>query len=104
MQDEEWAERVGRMGRAAAGERPWPGCTAIVLLVHAGRLYVANAGDCRAVLCRDVRFKPHFLPRMPLPPNAVLLSQKAGPASMLCADGAQHECTAVRFALFQDAA
>jgi hypothetical protein len=53
-QDEEWAERVGRMGAAAAGERPWPGCTAIVLLVHAGHLYVANAGDCRAVLCRQV--------------------------------------------------
>lgn len=53
-QDVEWAERVGRMGAAAAGERPWPGCTAIVLLVHAGHLYVANAGDCRAVLCRQV--------------------------------------------------
>ncbi|CAL8468340.1 g7880 [Coccomyxa elongata] len=53
QQDEEWAERVGRMGWAAAGERPWPGCTAIVLLMHAGRLYVANAGDCRAVLCRE---------------------------------------------------
>lgn len=54
VQDVEWAERVGRMGAAAAGERPWPGCTAIVLLVHAGHLYVANAGDCRAVLCRQV--------------------------------------------------
>ncbi len=43
------------MGVAAAGERPWPGCTAIVILIHAGHLYVANAGDCRAVLCRQVR-------------------------------------------------
>lgn len=45
---------MSRMGRVAAGERPWPGCTASVLLVHRGHLYVANAGDCRAVLCRDV--------------------------------------------------
>ncbi len=53
LQDKEWAERKGRLG-SAAGERPWPGATAIALLVHAGRLHVANAGDCRAVLCRDV--------------------------------------------------
>lgn len=42
------------MGRAA-GERRWPGATAIVLLLAAGRLYTANAGDCRAVLCSKVR-------------------------------------------------
>ncbi|CAL5221159.1 g3298 [Coccomyxa viridis] len=52
LQDKEWADRKGRLG-SAAGERPWPGATAIALLVHAGRLHVANAGDCRAVLCRD---------------------------------------------------
>ncbi|CAK0781962.1 hypothetical protein CVIRNUC_005517 [Coccomyxa viridis] len=52
MQDDAWAERKGRLG-SAAGERPWPGATAIVLLLHAGRLYVSNAGDCRAVLCRE---------------------------------------------------
>lgn len=40
---------------AAAGERPWPGCTAIVIFLYGSRLYVANAGDCRAVLCRGVR-------------------------------------------------
>ena len=53
-QDADWAERVARMGRAA-GERRWPGATAIVLLAAAGRLYTANAGDCRAVLCSKVR-------------------------------------------------
>lgn len=41
------------MGAAAAGERNhWPGCTALVAVVWGGRLLVANAGDCRAVLCR----------------------------------------------------
>lgn len=39
---------------AAAGERPWPGATAIVLLLAGGRAYTANAGDCRAVLCSQV--------------------------------------------------
>ncbi|KAL8261620.1 hypothetical protein R6Q59_025669 [Mikania micrantha] len=29
-----------------------PGCTAITALVVQNRLYVANAGDCRAILCR----------------------------------------------------
>mmetsp|Transcript_1029 Transcript_1029/g.2575 ORF Transcript_1029/g.2575 Transcript_1029/m.2575 type:complete len:622 (-) Transcript_1029:92-1957(-) len=48
-----WEERVARMGAAAAGERNhWPGCTALVAVVWGGRLLVANAGDCRAVLCR----------------------------------------------------
>lgn len=28
------------------------GCTAIVALIHRGKLFVANAGDSRAVLCR----------------------------------------------------
>ena len=53
-QDKEWAERKGRLANAA-GERPWPGATAIAVLVHAGHLHVANAGDCRTVLCREVR-------------------------------------------------
>ncbi|EEH52336.1 uncharacterized protein MICPUCDRAFT_22355 [Micromonas pusilla CCMP1545] len=30
-----------------------PGCTACVALLWGDDLYVANAGDCRAVLCRD---------------------------------------------------
>ncbi|KAK9065689.1 hypothetical protein SSX86_015090 [Deinandra increscens subsp. villosa] len=29
-----------------------PGCTAITALIVQNRLYVANAGDCRAILCR----------------------------------------------------
>ncbi|XP_071716518.1 protein kinase and PP2C-like domain-containing protein [Rutidosis leptorrhynchoides] len=29
-----------------------PGCTAIVALIVQNRLFVANAGDCRAILCR----------------------------------------------------
>ena len=40
-QDDEWAERKGRLG-SAAGERPWAGATAIVLLMHAGWLHVAD--------------------------------------------------------------
>lgn len=35
-----------------AGLQQWAGCTAIASLVWGDRLYVANAGDCRAVLCR----------------------------------------------------
>ncbi|KAI7739726.1 hypothetical protein M8C21_000492 [Ambrosia artemisiifolia] len=30
-----------------------PGCTAITALIVQNRLYVANAGDCRAILCRS---------------------------------------------------
>lgn len=29
-----------------------PGCTAIASLIVKDRLFVANAGDCRAILCR----------------------------------------------------
>lgn len=36
----------------AAGPQQWAGCTALASLVWGGRLFVANAGDCRAVLCR----------------------------------------------------
>lgn len=35
-----------------AGPRAWPGCTAIAALLQGDQLWVANAGDCRAVLCR----------------------------------------------------
>lgn len=35
-----------------AGSRSWPGCTAIAALLQGDQLWVANAGDCRAVLCR----------------------------------------------------
>lgn len=50
-QEAAWAERQQRMG-AASGRRGYPGATAIAALVWGGNLYVANAGDCRAVLCR----------------------------------------------------
>lgn len=29
-----------------------PGCTAIAAIVSGNRLFVANSGDCRAILCR----------------------------------------------------
>jgi len=50
--DVAWAARVARMGAAAAGPRGHPGATAVAALVEGGDLYVANAGDCRAVLSR----------------------------------------------------
>lgn len=35
-------------------QKNWhPGCTAIVALIARNELFVANAGDCRAILCRD---------------------------------------------------
>jgi len=37
------------LSRSAAG----PGCAALACLLKDDRLHVANAGDCRAVLCRD---------------------------------------------------
>jgi len=34
-------------------KKDWhPGCTAITALLVKNMLYVANAGDCRAILCR----------------------------------------------------
>lgn len=34
-------------------QKDWhPGCTAVVALVVRDRLFVANAGDCRTILCR----------------------------------------------------
>ncbi|KAK9828917.1 hypothetical protein WJX72_002777 [[Myrmecia] bisecta] len=52
QQEEEWRQRVQRMGPAAASERRWPGCTALAALLWQNQLHIANAGDCRAVLCR----------------------------------------------------
>ncbi|KAK9796343.1 hypothetical protein WJX73_010652 [Symbiochloris irregularis] len=49
-QQRSWDDQVQRKGQSAAGTRTWPGCTAIVALIHDGHLWVANAGDCRAVL------------------------------------------------------
>lgn len=34
-------------------QKDWhPGCTAIVALIVQNKLFVANAGDCRAMLCQ----------------------------------------------------
>lgn len=34
-------------------QKDWhPGCTAIAALIVRNKLFVANAGDCRAILCR----------------------------------------------------
>ena len=47
-------EREGASGGSdARAARRYPGCTASAALVWGDALYVANAGDCRAVLCRD---------------------------------------------------
>lgn len=36
-----------------AVQKDWhPGCTAIAALIVGDNLFVANAGDCRAILCR----------------------------------------------------
>lgn len=41
-----------RMRRRGGGKDWHPGCTAVAALVTDAKLVVANAGDCRAVLCR----------------------------------------------------
>ncbi|MEW5300300.1 MAG: hypothetical protein WDW36_003240 [Sanguina aurantia] len=48
------AERDARLllGRAEAS---FPGCTAVAALIVGSRLYVANCGDSRAVLCQSYR-------------------------------------------------
>lgn len=34
-------------------QKDWhPGCTAVAALIVRSKLFVANAGDCRTVLCR----------------------------------------------------
>ena len=43
-EEENWRERVERIGPVAAGARSWPGCTAIAALICGDRLFVANAG------------------------------------------------------------
>ena len=35
-----------------AGAQRWPGCTAIAALIRGDQMWLANAGDCRAVLAR----------------------------------------------------
>lgn len=34
-------------------QKEWhPGCTAVAALIVRNRLFIANAGDCRAILCQ----------------------------------------------------
>lgn len=35
-------------------KKDWhPGCTAIAAFLVKNKLYIANAGDCRVILCRE---------------------------------------------------
>ncbi|GAX74889.1 hypothetical protein CEUSTIGMA_g2335.t1 [Chlamydomonas eustigma] len=43
-------ERMKREGKRSCDV--YPGCTALVALIVGNQLFIANAGDCRAVLCR----------------------------------------------------
>ena len=45
QQDKQWQDRIKRMGAGAAGKRPWPGCTALAVLVKDDYMLVANAGE-----------------------------------------------------------
>ena len=49
------AENADASHASASARRRFPGCAATAALVWGDYLYVANAGDCRAVLCRDDR-------------------------------------------------
>jgi serine/threonine protein phosphatase PrpC len=44
---------VSVVRRGAKSLERFPGCTAIAALRWGARVYVANAGDCRAVVCRE---------------------------------------------------
>jgi serine/threonine protein phosphatase PrpC len=45
----------GMQGGGVGSKSRFPGCTALAAVIAGGRLLVANAGDCRAVLCRAGR-------------------------------------------------
>lgn len=42
-----------KAAHGATSTRGWPGATALAVLVVGDALVCANAGDCRAVLCRN---------------------------------------------------
>lgn len=52
LEDEWYEQRLQQVGTANAGPRSWPGATAICALLVGRHLWVANTGDCRAVLCQ----------------------------------------------------
>lgn len=54
------------------------GTTACVALIIEGKLYVANAGDSRAVLCRDTRAKPMSFDHKPEQPIEKSRIENAG--------------------------
>lgn len=41
-----------RQSKGGMQKNRHPGCTAIAALIIKSKLFVANAGDCRALLCR----------------------------------------------------
>lgn len=51
LEDEWYQQRMQQLGPGNAGARSWPGATAICALLVGRHLWVANTGDCRAVLC-----------------------------------------------------
>ena len=57
-EDRRHAARVERSGHAAAKKRRYAGATALLSIVIERDLLVANAGDCRAVLCHRGRAVP----------------------------------------------
>lgn len=47
-------ELVSQRNLKRVTQKDWhPGCTAIASLIVRDKLFVANAGDCRAILCRS---------------------------------------------------
>uniref|UniRef100_A0A6U9R5F0 Protein-serine/threonine phosphatase n=1 Tax=Picocystis salinarum TaxID=88271 RepID=A0A6U9R5F0_9CHLO len=53
LEDEWYQRRMQQLGPENAGKRSWPGATAICALLVGRHLWVANTGDCRAVLCQS---------------------------------------------------
>lgn len=58
--DSEFRDELNTLRRMkGAIKKDWnPGCTATVALLAGDKLFVANAGDCRTILCRAGRPVP----------------------------------------------
>mmetsp|Transcript_7983 Transcript_7983/g.9257 ORF Transcript_7983/g.9257 Transcript_7983/m.9257 type:complete len:350 (-) Transcript_7983:583-1632(-) len=54
------------------------GCTAVAALVHGRKIYVANAGDSRCVMCRDGEAHPLSFDHKPTDAKEELRINKAG--------------------------
>lgn len=52
------ALRAQEDGESGPRHEVQAGCTAVVALLHGNKLFIANAGDSRAVLCRDGKAFP----------------------------------------------